>query len=662
MGSELKRKLAFTLALICTLGGDALLAGDAQERAPVPVQASIGKIIGARVGEFAGDLRSLPQTPPPRAEVMPEPLEVPPHPEKFAQQPEATVPEASIAYAPNMPSPSHNFKGLDFMTWGAGAPPDPVGDVGPSHYVQAGNVSMGIFTKTGTLLAATTLNTLWSGAGTGTPCDNSHHGDPTVVYDSLADRWIVADLAFTGNGTSPPYYLCLSVSRTGDPVGGGWWFHAVRADDAAHPWFPDYPKMALWPDGIYMTANMFAAAATYQEVRVWAFNRSDLEAGVSVRTVVADLGTTSYFSLLPSNLHGIPPPAGRPNLVVGEDRAVFAFDVFKFHVDYTGAGSSFTGPTLVSQTSYSAPQNTNPSAANALDTVGGDALKMQAQYRNINASESLWVQHSIRLGASAPNGIQWAQIDVTGGTISTTPVQQQNYGNVGGDAVYRFMGSLAVDRAGDMALGYSGSKAGLNPEILYSGRLASDSPGTLAQGEASLVNGTGSQSGNCGPGTCTRWGDYSAMTADPLDDCTFWYTNEYYETTGLNWQTRIGSFVFPGCAPRSPGEPYPVFLGKSGGNLVLTWTALPSGCGAQDYAVYKGSLTSLPAYDHAPVACSTLGAPAYAMPMPGDARAYFIVTSQTAFDEGSYGRNRSSVERPAAAAACRSIQTLGSCP
>jgi hypothetical protein len=271
------------------------------------------------------------------------------------------------------------------------------------------------------------------------------------------------------------------------------------------------------------------------------------------------------------------------------------------------------------------------------------------------------VQHSIRLGTTAPNGIQWAQIDVTGGTIATTPIQQQRFGNLGNDLVYRWMGSLAVDRMGDMALGYSGSKAGMNPAILYSGRLAGDPPGTLAQGEASLINGTGSQTGSCGT-TCTRWGAYSAMSVDPLDDCTFWYTNEYYAVSGLNWLTRIGSFALPGCVPRSPGEPGPILLGKSGGNLVLSWASLPAGCGAQDFAVYKGSLSSLPLYAYSPVVCSTVGAVSYAMAMPADAAAYFLVTSESGFDEGSYGARSGGSERPQSAAACRTIQTFGSCP
>src|SRR5262249_18712724 len=183
-----------------------------------------------------------------------------------------------------------------------------------------------------------------------------------------------------------------------------------------------------------------------------------------------------------------------------------------------------------------------PTPANSLDWLG-DRLMMQAQYTNIGGAESVWVNHTVRCcGPSSPAGIQWAQLNVTGGTVSTTPVQEELYPSAN-DGLYRWMGSLAVDQHGDMALGYSVANGSTNPDIRYAGRLAGDPPGTLPQTEKSMLQGVtrGSQSGKCGGKTCIRWGDYSAMSIDP-DGCTFWYTQEYYATTGLDWQTRIGSF------------------------------------------------------------------------------------------------------------------------
>jgi hypothetical protein len=460
----------------------------------------------------------------------------------------APVQEGEIVRAAPAPTPLVSFKGLDFSTWGAGWPPDTVGDVGPNHYIQAVNTSIAIYSKTGTQLAAFTYDTLFS--GTSTACDNSNQGDPTVIYDPLADRWYVSDFAFTGAGDVPPFYQCIAVSKTGDPVSGGWYLYAIRTDDATHPWFADYPKMGLWPDALFLTANMFDVN-TYKEVRVWAFNRGDLLSGAPVRQLIVDLNTATRDGLLPVNMRrGGAPPVGRDQMLVSESQSIFAYEVWKFHVDFnTPANSTFTGPTNVSQTSYSFGTATVTSPANVLDTLE-DRMMMQAQYMKVGAAESLWVNHTVRSGgAGTPNGIQWAQINVTGGTVTTTPVQQQIYGNVGADGVHRWMGSIAADVQGNMALGYSASRNTLNPDIRYAGRLLADAVNTLPQTETSLIPAAvvrGTQSGNCAGSPCTRWGDYSAMTLDP-DGCTFWYTTEYYETSGTNWQTRIASFKFPGC-------------------------------------------------------------------------------------------------------------------
>jgi hypothetical protein len=505
---------------------------------------------GARVAPalFDGSVRTLPHVAAGSNRVFPAPERETPEGGEKQALPGAEEPRAA-ASAPSspVPDPSISFKGLDKAGWGDGWPPDTVGDVGPTHFIQAVNTSVGIFRKSdGVRLAAFTFNALWATAGSDTPCGYNNYGDPTVVYDPLADRWIVADFAFVGNGASPPYYECIAVSKTSDPPAGGWYLYAIRTDDAAHPWFADYPKMGIWPDGLYMTANMFSD--TFEEVRVWAFNRADLESGAAVRNVVIDLNTPSSASLLPGNMRTVvgAPPAGTPNLLVSQAEFSFAFEVFKFHADYSGSGSTFSGPTNVSQASYTDAPATVPSPRNSLDSLN-DRLMMQAQYTNIGGTESLWVNHTVRCcGGTSPAGIQWAQLDVTGGTVSTTPVQQQLYPSTN-DGLHRWMGSLAVDKSGDMALGYSVSNSTTNPDIRYAGRLASDPLNTLPQTEKTMLSGVtrGTQFGKCG-GTCERWGDYSAMAIDP-DGCRFWYTQEYYETTGLNWQTRIGSFSFPSC-------------------------------------------------------------------------------------------------------------------
>jgi len=248
------------------------------------------------------------------------------------------------------------------------------------------------------------------------------------------------------------------------------------------------------------------------------------------------------------------------------------------------ANSSLTAPILVSQASYTLAASfvPEPAPGNNSDTLA-DRLMNLNQYRRISNTESLWVQHTVgTVFASTPTGIQWAQIDVTGGTVNTIPLQQQIFNN-GSDGLNRFVGSLAVDKSGNAALGYSVSSASVAPDIRYVGRLASDPLGQMPRSEATLLGGQtrSVQTGTCGGSACTRWGDYSAMTVDPADDCTFWYTNMYFPVQGANWVTRIGSFKFPSCANASTtslvSSPNPSVFGQT---LTLTATVGSSVNGA----------------------------------------------------------------------------------
>lgn len=539
-------------------------------------QTGIGEISGpppTKPDSFDKDLRALPQIGPPASEKNRDneefERELPPVKNKIPM-PGAIGPpyiRQEQPLFPAMPSPSANFAGLDYNNWGSGNPSDTVGDVGRNHYIQAVNSSFAVYKKNGTRLAAMTFNNFWFLSGAGTPCADSHRGDPTVVFDLRYNgRWIVADFAFNGDGSAPPYYECIAVSKTGDPVSGGWWLYAIRMDDAAHPWFADYPKMGIWRDGLYMTANMFLGN-DFKESRIWAFSNTDLVNGLPVRKVVVDLNTaTDYLSLLPANFRGQVPNINREEFIVGESRNFYQFDVFKFKPNFAVPGSStftFT-PAAVIQTMYELPNELNPSLRNSLDTVNGDTLKMQAQYRIVEGKESLWVSHTVKSSPTAPNGIQWAEIDVKYGIINPTPVQQQIYDNLSGDGLYRWMSSLAIDYQGNMLLGYSASSSTSNPSIRYNGRLATDPLNMLPLGEMVMQSGGGSLSGMCrsSSAACTRWGDYSAMTIDPSDHCTFWYTTLYYTANQLAWNTRIGSVKFTGC--KLPDDVITDFPGKGG--------------------------------------------------------------------------------------------------
>ena len=182
------------------------------------------------------------------------------------------------------------------------------------------------------------------------------------------------------------------------------------------------------------------------------------------------------------------------------------------------------------------PQN---GTGQKLDTLG-DKIMTPLVYQNRSGVESLWASQTVILNyPNGPTAVRWYQFNVSGGNFPATPVQQQSWNN-GGDGLWRWMPSIAVDQNGNTAIGYSTSSATQEPSIRYAGRLASDSLNNLGQGEAVMTAGGGHQTHSSG-----RWGDYSMLTIDPADNVTFWHTNEYYAvTSSANWFTRVGKFQF----------------------------------------------------------------------------------------------------------------------
>ncbi len=379
--------------------------------------------------EFNGDLRRIPPGKPEKGEARPEP-QVPSEAPGAAQGDAALQTAETTAAAP---SPSASFDGLDYQGWGAGFPPDTNGDVGPSHYIETVNTSVGVFSKTGTRLAAFTFNSLFSQAATGTPCDNANQGDPVVLYDPIGDRWIITDFAWS-NFSTGPFYQCFAVSQTSDPVTGGWYFYAFQTASGAV--LNDYPKLGVWPDGIYMSANNFASSGSgsFQNVQVWAFDREAMEAGQPAGAITAALprtvGGVTVFSLLPSNARTVTglPPAGTPNYFASIYGS-YNIRVWKFHVDWANpSNSTFTGPTNPQVASFNVGPSTVPEKnGNNLDTLSY-RLMMQNQYTNLGGRESLWLTHTLGSGG-APNvaQVRWYELPVTGGTVSP-PRQTSTWG------------------------------------------------------------------------------------------------------------------------------------------------------------------------------------------------------------------------------------------
>jgi hypothetical protein len=439
------------------------------------------------------------------------------------------------------------------------APPDTNGAVGATQYVQWVNESFAVFDKSTGAIASgfpKSGNTLWSGFGGG--CETNNDGDPIVQYDKAANRWVLTQFSVS----TTPYLQCVAVSTTSDATG------TYNRYSFSQPYFNDYPKLGVWPDGYYISFNMFSGNS-FVGGRACAFNRTAMLAGQAATQICFQL-TSTYGGLLPSDLDGsTPPPAGSPNFYVAFGNDSVSLDLWKFHVDFTTPPNSTFTHTNFPAPAFSAacgggtciPQL---GTSQQLDSLA-DRLMHRLAYRNFGDHESLVVNHSVTAGSSV--GVRWYEIRSPNGT----PLVYQA-GTYAPDSNYRWMGSIAMDGAGNIALGYSVSSSSMYPAIRYTGRAPTDQLGTL-QMETSIREGGGAQSGS----RLSRWGDYSAMTIDPADDCTFFYTNEYLKSTGsFNWSTQIASFKFPGCGSTVPdvaitqvSVPSPVVV-SSTNNVVVT--------------------------------------------------------------------------------------------
>lgn len=450
--------------------------------------------------------------------------------------------------------PVRSFDGLDavddFNTIAATyAPSDTDGAVGPNHYMQIVNSIFAVYDKdTGGLLGGPWANNIfWDVANTGDACEATNDGDPIVLYDQLADRWLISQFALP-NYPAGPFYECIAISASGNPL-ENWYIYTFQISATK---MNDYPKFGIWPDGYYMSVNQFT-----QNVFDWggsgavAFERDQMLLGNPAQMVYFDNATDDIGGLLPSNLEGtVTPAVGTPNYFVqaSDDAWGTTADdelrVWEFHVDWTTpANSTFTAVAdLVTNpfdsevcAGYNRDCIAQPGTTQKLDAIS-DRLMFPLNYRNFGTHESMVVNHTVDMGADHA-GIRWYELRNTGSGWS---IYQQ--GDYAPDGDQRWMGSISLDSQGNLALGYSVSSSTTYPSVRYTGRLAGEPLGSMTLGESSLVEGSGSQLG------INRWGDYSAMLVDPLDDCTFWYTQEYVKTTGsFNWDTRIGAFKVPTC-------------------------------------------------------------------------------------------------------------------
>ena len=424
-----------------------------------------------------------------------------------------------------------------------GDPADTNGAVGPNHFVQTVNGGIGIWNKAGgQVLAPRKNNLIWTGYPTtdGNGCAANNNGDPVVVYDQIADRWMITqfDIHNFINKTGATNYQCVAVSKTADPTGAYWLY------DFPYNGLNDYGKFGLWPDAYYATFNLFNSAGT-------AFVGSDLCAYDRVSMLAGATATQQCFQqsaaiggVLPVSMDGkVLPPRGEPAYFATFDTNVV--DVWKMHVDFAvPANSTLTGPSVlpVAPFTITCPATARqacipqPGTAQQVSALS-DRFMFRLAYRNFGTHESLTVNHAVQAGATS--GIRWYEIRTPGGT--PTIFQQGTYAPA--DTNWRWLGSIAMDQAEDFAMGFSVSNATtLKPSIAWTGRLNSDAVNTMGQGESIIDVGAGVETG------ANRWGDYANMTVDPVDDCTFWYTSQLFNTTGtFTWDTNIASVKFPSC-------------------------------------------------------------------------------------------------------------------
>ena len=552
------------------------------------------------------EMEAIPETNPARRREN-EDREVAPIKLRFAPEWDPTVQttiSGSSKEGAEIPGPLQSFDSVPNTS--GGAPPDPNGAVGPNHVVTMVNSNFQFHTKTGTsVFGPAAINSLFSGFGG--PCQTENAGDPVALYDRLADRWFLSQ--FTSAG--PSYFFCVAISATPDPTGS---YYRYAIPTGAR--FPDYPKAGVWPDAYYVSTREFTGS-TFNGAGAYALNRAQALAGTANAQIISFLAAPSPAynvgdGLLPADIDGMtPPPLGSPNYFVGsmDNNGPYAapqdaLTLWKFTANFANPpASSFVLTNTVPVAAYNSvlglcagARTCIPQAgtANRIDHLGYRQRPMfRLAYRNFGTHESLVTNQSVS-GGTGPNGevsgIRWWEMR----SPNSSPFIHQEGTFAPGvtDGIHRWMASAAMDGEGNIGLGYSASSATLFPSVYYTGRRPGDPLGTMPQGEGIIHTGTGSQTGS---GAGNRWGDYTSLSIDPVDDLTFWHFNEYVPTTSsAGWRARVGSFKFAVGASPAKGT------GRFVVNDCFVGSALQGATVMIDGQVYGSTIANSP-YD-APLA------------------------------------------------------------
>ena len=479
---------------------------------------------------------------------------------------------------PTIPAPLLTFEGManqdNFNIFGFRINPgDPNGEVGPNNFVEMINLVFAVYDKAGNLLAGPIdTGSLWTDFAIPDCTDPS--GDPVVLYDQFMDRWLLSQFTTSGlNDPTKPFWNCVAISTSGDPT-GTYYRYAFETTSDGIFYFPDYPKYGNWTDSYVLTTREFGPTIEYG-IGVYALEKNKMVNGDpnarSVKFFIDGNDPTLLpligDGLLPADVDGKQKPktdTAIPIVGTQDDDASYgatfdALNIWDLFIKWRSTPiASLVLNTQLPTASFDSIFPCAPTSRDCLPQPGvpvGDARDLdilsyrqrptfRLAYRNFKTYESLVTNQSVEATPGVA-GARWYEIRRNGaGTYSL--YQQGTYAP--GDGIHRWMGSIAMDKKGNMALGYSVvDGTSVFPGIRYTGRLAGDPLGQMTLGEGTIIDGSGIQRT-----TNSRWGDYTDITVDPTDDCTFWYVNEYYTMAGqisstAGWQTKIGTFKLPGC-------------------------------------------------------------------------------------------------------------------
>ncbi len=498
------------------------------------------------------------------------------------QRPSAAIFDPSLQdQNGSLPSDStiQNFEGMGNIS--GAVPPDTHGEVGLNHFFQVINCAYSIYNKSGNrILGPLASSSVW----TGMP-NNANSGDAIVLYDEQANRWLFSQFSLPNGSSTAPFYQMIAVSQTADPT-GSWYRWEYEFSQ-----MPDYPKFGVWPDAYYMSANLFMGG--WVGNGAYCFDRSAMIAGNPEAQRISFTippGADGFTSFLPSDCDGTFPPMGTPDYFTYiRTNGTQRLGICEFHADWnTPANATFGNKIYLNVNSFSLSGDAGSGipqkdSDKKLETLA-DRLMYRQQYRTFNGYSSMVLNHTVD-GTAGKAGVRWYELRNTGTGWSI--YQQATYSPADNNS--RWLGSIAQDTAGTIAMGYSVSSANIYPSIRYTGRMKNDPLNQMTMTEKTIINGTGSQTGIWSGRS--RWGDYSGISIDPSAPTTFWFTTEYYAiTSSSGWQTRIASFTFANvfssaassapsliCATSPDSSQLNAYGYGGSGNYSYAWHSIPAG-------------------------------------------------------------------------------------